>query len=526
MFIFQFSRGSRENNQTQEQLSNQSQNALTRISHQMQNEIRPILIQFERTRGSLDQNVLDSIVGFCQRADEIPLQNRQENAHLAGRVIQGVLNFSIQIRNRNGAYVPARVNLGEILQNHREFIQRPQDLTFLANFYSNRQTQRDQDNVNCIAINDAITIVNRSGINRAREQDTYFRAIEDVANPLREIYLTHLNDIRFVSIRKGLNRILSNENYQRTLRPMIENLNLARDLMQNDPDLSRIHGRYQQVFNGEFDFEMQINIAYGLGVLGQERMIRLTREQGITHFLRYRAETLIEAAQNLDQRNDSRGIFVIIGARSDDKGAFYANEQTVAAISSRYRIIIYEVENENEFFSSLRNARNRFGRLSGLLISGHGSTNGIRFGYQESEENFLDITDLEQMRLGFRDIFENNAKIILGSCQTGRIVNEQNQFAFPIGQHLSDAAPNTTVFAPSREATGAIQVTFNQNNQIEQAIFRIEIGEEVLADDRNIFRNGAVIDQGVFQSLNPPRIQNIIPQRSNRGRRVVNDFDE
>lgn len=188
--------------------------------------------------------------------------------------------------------------------------------------------------------------------------------------------------------------------------------------------------------------EVILNLAYGIGILGKEQALELSRRTGVEYFARYSMETLEELYANLDPNHTKeKPLLLAVFNKNDDNGAFYKEGIELEQLTRHYKLILVETDTEDGFYKHTRDVVRRYGKINTILIGGHGEPTSIMLG-QDTEKGHLDLTDRGEIA-SLRDSFEGRAGgapvVVLVSCSTGQHRG--------IGSLLSDAW-GTRLFAP------------------------------------------------------------------------------
>lgn len=179
-----------------------------------------------------------------------------------------------------------------------------------------------------------------------------------------------------------------------------------------------------------------VNIAYGIDVLGLRNVRKMIEQRHIYYFLRYTEQELARQIYQVYPHGNSQSrllkkeeleqqakkpVMLIVYNHSDWNGAFYQNQDKFNYLSENFNVVLYEAENEQDFYDAVHDTSEDFGQITHLQIGGHGSRSSIRIGssrgiHQEDETNFLDLNDEE---ISWLWPFLRDSVIILESCSTG-----------------------------------------------------------------------------------------------------------
>jgi hypothetical protein len=181
------------------------------------------------------------------------------------------------------------------------------------------------------------------------------------------------------------------------------------------------------------DREVFFNFAYAQRTIGREKTLVLNEEFGIEYFARYTEAELDTLYEKTANQIDAGPLFIIAHNKYDYSASYYEDYQRRRSLTEDgyYNVIFIEAESEDEFYLRTEKiAREHFG-MSRLQIAGHGNSGKIRMGSGSGEENFIDLSDMEQLKR-LRGLFAEDALVILSACSTGEDANA-------IGARLSAA---------------------------------------------------------------------------------------
>ncbi|MBN2121921.1 hypothetical protein JW721_02600 [Candidatus Micrarchaeota archaeon] len=193
------------------------------------------------------------------------------------------------------------------------------------------------------------------------------------------------------------------------------------------------------------DREVFINFAYAKETIGAQKTRAIYREYGIEYFARYSKKELESLYEHIGEKEDNRPLLLIANNKSDRNGGFYGDMVTRSPLTgggkhNKYNVIIFEAETEGEFYEKARKFGEKYFGISVLIIGGHGRADSIALGPGDSEENKLDLSDIEELKK-LHGLFAENPRVILDSCSTG--ANEK-----AIGAAISSAW-GAYLFAPA-----------------------------------------------------------------------------
>ena len=159
-----------------------------------------------------------------------------------------------------------------------------------------------------------------------------------------------------------------------------------------------------------------LNFAYAVSAIGESATRDLHNSLGIRFFMRYSRSALIEVQANL-HLSDGRPLLLAAFNKNDWNSAFYREGMGLDPLLRHYRLIIVEVDSETQFYGRVRTLSGSHGRISAMVIGGHGLPDSILLGAQ-SETGRLDTTDGTELQ-AIRDSFVARPTVVLISCSTG-----------------------------------------------------------------------------------------------------------
>ncbi|MCI0503307.1 hypothetical protein L0Y65_01190 [Candidatus Micrarchaeota archaeon] len=258
----------------------------------------------------------------------------------------------------------------------------------------------------------------------------------------------------------------------RTFRSMLASSDLSAMLLNNPERFQDGQRLARQLIGGYVPPEICFNFAYAISTIGVERTTALYRRFGIRHFARYSPEILGRLYERASGRS-ARPAVLAIYPENDYNGAFYFEGRRLDSLLSDFDVVIYERDTEAGFFSAATDFSRSFGRTSTLIVAGHGSPNGIRFG-KETDAGMLDLTDAREIT-ALRSVLLPHPTIVLQACSTGK---DRRSISGLLSRTLGGVlyAPrtpgNTSHFHISR---GRVSATYNVDVGI--FIFGREAGE-------------------------------------------------
>src|SRR3989344_993125 len=200
-----------------------------------------------------------------------------------------------------------------------------------------------------------------------------------------------------------------------------------------------------------------------------ERVFRIGKEQGITHFDRYfmnhnfpLKECTLDA---LTKASPQKPLAVIIHNKNDNNEAFsnalYNTE--LLHVLNHYSVCLFETDNRTEAFENIKRAAmtgKNPGKISLLILGGHGTPYSLNWGETADTEDESDdknkLKQLEREQERYFSIFDEarfadmgeyiapRGKIVLVSCSTGRDIQGEKNLAQVIAENI----PHATVYAP------------------------------------------------------------------------------
>ncbi len=196
------------------------------------------------------------------------------------------------------------------------------------------------------------------------------------------------------------------------------------------------------------DASARLNFAYAIAAIGPQKTAALYRSLGIEYFMRYSREMLEMSYDTLEQARPERPLLVVAFNKNDHNGAFYREGLLLDPLLRAYRPLVFETDSEDGLYSRIGEIAGRFGRISTLVIGGHGEAGAIQLG-DMSEKGRIDLGDYDEL-VALRDFFASRPLIILVSCSTGESDRS-------IGASLSRAL-DAYLYAP---VTPSARTTYN-----------------------------------------------------------------
>ena len=215
---------------------------------------------------------------------------------------------------------------------------------------------------------------------------------------------------------------------------------------------------------------------YALSFLEESYVELLNKKFNVDYFLRYSKDLLINfllTATKSDENINKRKLAVVIFNKGDFNGSFYRAGKSLDSLVNYYRVLIYEVSNENEFYEKIREAYEEYGKISALIIGGHGSLKSISLSLNEKEEEKIDVSDVYELEK-LKGFFDKRAVAVLLSCETG---GRDNSIASLLAEKL-----HLSVYAPKGSAVADKVKIIVGNNGIEDVEY--DVGK-VLIDPKN-----------------------------------------
>ncbi len=215
---------------------------------------------------------------------------------------------------------------------------------------------------------------------------------------------------------------------------------------------------------------------YALSFLEESYVELLNKKFNIDYFLRYSKDLLINfllTATKSDENINKRKLAVVIFNKGDFNGSFYRAGKSLDPLVNYYRVLIYEVSNENEFYEKIREAYEEYGKISALIIGGHGSLKSISLSLNENEEEKIDVSDAYELER-LKGFFDKRAVAVLLSCETG---GRDNSIASLLAEKL-----HLYVYAPKGSAVADKVKIIVGNNGIEDVEYNVG---KVLIDPKN-----------------------------------------
>nr|AIF06754.1 hypothetical protein [uncultured marine group II/III euryarchaeote KM3_195_B08] len=263
--------------------------------------------------------------------------------------------------------------------------------------------------------------------------------------------------------------------------------------------------------------EERMNVAYGRLILGTENAEKLRTKRGITYFMRYSPQQLESQMYQIDRTykpkytsrdelrlQQTRPTVLVVFNKHDNSGSFYFQSKSFRDLSKKFKVVIYETDNEQGFYNAVRNTHKTHGKITHLMIGGHGTHDKIVFGRkkkgesnEEAEKKTLDLTDIAELRKLSK--YLEGVRIILEACSTGgkrtpgKGEKSINRSKHNMRTALKTALKAVKVFAPKKDSMGAKRyeiitdggeitidkVVFELMKPIQDNIFNEEINDEI-----------------------------------------------
>lgn len=159
----------------------------------------------------------------------------------------------------------------------------------------------------------------------------------------------------------------------------------------------------------------------------------LNNNFGISNFARYPQELLVEQ-YDAENKKDDMPYGVVINAKDDSSGSFYQRSKVYShlfgQLRDRYRVRIWEIEDQYGFVHALNVSRNTYGQISFAIVGGHGEKDSIDFGgltikgafgaFGMFDNKGISMEDAQRKgALALKRAFIKNPTIVLSSCSTG-----------------------------------------------------------------------------------------------------------
>jgi len=147
----------------------------------------------------------------------------------------------------------------------------------------------------------------------------------------------------------------------------------------------------------------------------------LSSRFGIEYFARYPEEVLLRQYEEMEEK-DSRPVGVIVYPGIDHNGGFYNRDLLRAFfkdLNGKVKVVVWEADSHLELVHALNFTRNNYGRISNLLLGGHGEKDRIELG-RRNKNSVIRKRDIKRKgALSLRNAFTDNPTIILNACNTG-----------------------------------------------------------------------------------------------------------
>jgi hypothetical protein len=165
------------------------------------------------------------------------------------------------------------------------------------------------------------------------------------------------------------------------------------------------------------DSSTRLNLAYAIAAVGETRAAELHRALGITYFMRYSRSMLEAVYANMHEAASERPVLAIGFNLADHNGAFYREGLALDPLLRGYRVFLFEAGGEKAFYSMLDSIASKQGKLSALVVGGHGNPGSVQLGGND-EQGQLDLSDGDELR-ALRKDFVSEPIVVLVSCSTG-----------------------------------------------------------------------------------------------------------
>ncbi|NYZ77484.1 DUF4347 domain-containing protein [Candidatus Micrarchaeota archaeon] len=169
--------------------------------------------------------------------------------------------------------------------------------------------------------------------------------------------------------------------------------------------------------------EIILNFVYATKVIGDEKTLELHKKCGIMYFMRYTKAMLEKAYASLDSayEKDAHNS-VIIYNKNDWNKAFYNDWKALDVFKKSPRLFIYEVDSDKEFFATIEDISDNYGRINAIVIGGHGNPNSIELGASSGDRGNIDMSDKHELEV-LRDSFVETPQVVIVGCSTGKKAN-------------------------------------------------------------------------------------------------------
>ena len=172
----------------------------------------------------------------------------------------------------------------------------------------------------------------------------------------------------------------------------------------------------------------------------------------------------------LDPENDRDKNLVWIDGNGDDAGWSKVDRMDFDKLNDFTKKEFIKVEDLSDFEEKISNHAEKNGKISTLILGGHGFPGKIQVG-----EDILSLENLDSIKL--ENIFNPNAKIIMNSCLTGNdSIDLGSEFMKRLGNSWLQeggeviAAKKVLFNWPSKEVFQAIEEAENKTPFIEKAL--------------------------------------------------------
>lgn len=219
----------------------------------------------------------------------------------------------------------------------------------------------------------------------------------------------------------------------------------------------------------DYDTEVQINFAYAIYILGEQKIIALHEKFGIEYFGRYTEKQLRDLAKKITSGPvPDKPVLLAIYTKYDPNGVFYSNQ--LEQLMAHYNVIMTEARTESQFYARIYETARTYGNIETLVVGGHGTPAAIQLGAPRFKSGvptesrnmlMLDLADADSLR-DVKNYFVAAPTIILDSCSTGA-----NKGA--IGALFSRVL-GARLFAPVAPAR-LVRYKFDRNGKISEVTY-------------------------------------------------------
>ena len=273
-------------------------------------------------------------------------------------------------------------------------------------------------------------------------------------------FLFWMKDITYLErLYYSLNFKMSNFLY--LLNAYIEKMRSNKDNMCSVKEHENVEKSLSFLEKHDKPLYFLIDYAYAFSLFDEHYIKFFNSAFNIDHFLRYNKEILQHLLETFSEPLENKPLAVVILQKEDYNGVLYKFAKVLSKLINNYKLLIYEVSNEDEFYKRLNEVYEDFGKINILIIGGHGNEEHIAFSFKAKEKEKLDKSDKKEIE-PLKNIFHENSLIILFSCSTGKGENS-------IGELLSKTL-NVKVFAPSKDVR-SMDFMLDENGKVVGVIY-------------------------------------------------------